>query len=129
MDSAPTIRFGSDLGAVRSEDEPLLTGRGRFADDLNLPGQAHGVFVRATTGHARIRRVDIERAGAMPGVLAIITGADLTAAGLGGIPPVASAAGRDGAPMIAAAMPVLADGHIRFVGEAVALVVAETHAH
>src|SRR2546423_11777721 len=107
MDSTPTIRFGSDHGAVRSEDEPLLTGRGRFVDDVNVAGQVYGVFVRATTGHAHIRRVDAARARAMPGVLGIMTGADLAADGLGGIPPVAGAAGRDGKPMIAAAMPVL----------------------
>src|SRR5258706_6951756 len=112
MDGTPTIRFGSDHGALRSEDEPLLTGRGRFADDLNVPGQAHGVFVRATTSHARLRRVDTEGARAMPGVLAVITGADLAAAGLGGIPPIASAAGCDGKPIVAAAMPVLAHERI-----------------
>lgn len=120
------VRFGSDHGALRSEDAPLLTGRGQFTDDMNLPGQAYGVFVRATTGHARIRRVDTARARSMPGVLAVITGADLSADGLGGIPPVAGTVGRDGKPMVAAAMPVLAVDRIRFVGEAVALVVAET---
>ena len=72
------------------------------------------------------RRVDVTRARAMPGVVAVITGADLAADGLGGIPPVASTVGRDGKPMVAAAMPVLAIDRIRFVGEAVALVVAET---
>jgi carbon-monoxide dehydrogenase large subunit len=68
----------------------------------------------------------VTRARAMPGVIAIITGADLAADGLGGIPPVASTVGRDGKPMVAAAMPVLAVDRIRFVGEAVAIVVADT---
>ncbi len=126
MDSTPTIRFGSDGGALRSEDEPLLTGRGRFADDVNVPGQAYGVFVRATTGHARLRGVNAAKARAMPGVIAVLTGADLAADGIGGIPPVAIGVGRDGKPMVAAAMPVLAVDRIRFVGEAVALVVAQT---
>ena len=125
MISTP-VRFGSDHGALRSEDEPLLTGRGQFTDDMNLPGQACGAFVRATVGHAHIRRVDATRARAMPGVVAVITGADLAADGLGGIPPVACTVGRDGKAMVAAAMPVLAVGRVRFVGEAVALVVAET---
>ena len=49
------FRFGSDHGARRSEDEPLLTGRGRFTDDLRVPGQAHAAFVRAPVGHAEIR--------------------------------------------------------------------------
>ncbi|MGE3986543.1 xanthine dehydrogenase family protein molybdopterin-binding subunit [Pseudorhodoplanes sp.] len=121
-----SVRFGSDHGALRSEDEPLLTGRGQFTDDLHVPGQAYGVFVRATTAHARIRKVDVTRARAMPGVNAVFTGADLAADGLGGIPPVAGTVGRDGRPMVAAAMPVLAVDRIRFVGEAVAVVVAET---
>jgi carbon-monoxide dehydrogenase large subunit len=125
MTSTP-VRFGSDHGTLRSEDEPLLTGRGQFSDDMNLPGQVFGAFVRATTGHARIRGVDQTRALAMPGVIAVITGADLAADGLGGIPPVASTVGRDGKPMVAASMPVLAVDRIRFVGEALALVVAET---
>jgi len=126
MDS--TARFGSDHGTLRSEDEPLLTGRGRFTDDLNVPGQAYGVFLRATTGHARLRRVDTQRARTLPGVIAVITGADLVADGIGGIPPVAIGMGRDGKPMVAAAMPLLAHDRIRYVGEAVALVVAETPA-
>ncbi len=125
MTSTP-IRFGSDHGALRSEDAPLLTGGGQFTDDMNVPGQAYGVFVRAAVGHARINRVDVARARAMPGVLAVITGADLAADGLGGIPPVASTVGRDGKPMVATSMPVLAADRIRFVGEAVAIVVAET---
>ena len=52
-----TARFGSDHGALRSEDEPLLTGAGRFTDDLNVPGQVYGVFVRAPVSHAAIRAV------------------------------------------------------------------------
>ena len=85
MQSTP-IRFGSDHGALRSEDDPLLTGRGQFTDDMNAPDQAYGMFVRATAGHARIRHVDVTRARTMPGVIAVITGADLAADGLGGYP-------------------------------------------
>jgi len=62
MDS--TARFGSDHGALRSEDEPLLTGSGRFTDDLTVPGQAYGVFVRAPVSHAAIREIDLEPARA-----------------------------------------------------------------
>src|SRR5688572_24924796 len=119
MNNTPT-RFGSDLGAWRSEDGPLLVGRGQFTDDLNMPGQAYGVFVRATTGHGKINNVDVSEAIAMPGVITVITGADLAADGLGGIPPVASAQGRDGRPMVAAAMPVLAIDRVRYIGEAIA---------
>lgn len=125
MQTTP-IRFGSDQSALRSEDEPLITGHGRFTDDLRAPEQVHAVFVRAQVGHATIRNVDVAEARAMPGVLGVFTGQDLAADGLGAIPPVASAAGRDGKPMFAAAMPVLAFERIRYVGEPVAIVVAQT---
>jgi aerobic carbon-monoxide dehydrogenase large subunit len=125
MDTTPT-RFGSDSGTLRSEDEPLLTGRGCFTDDLSVAGQTYAVFVRAPVGHATIRSVDVAQARAMPGVLAVHTGADLAADGLGAIPPVASAVGRDGKPMIAAPMPLLATDRVRYIGEPVAIVVAET---
>jgi len=124
MDS--TARFGSDHGALRSEDEPLLTGGGRFTDDLTVPGQAYGVFVRAQVGHAAIRDVDLAAARTMPGVLGAWSGKDAAADGLGAIPPVAVFPGRDGTPMFSAAMPVLAVERIRYVGEPVAIVVAET---
>ena len=125
MDSTPT-RFGSDSGALRSEDQPLLTGRARFTDDLSAPNQAYAVFVRAPVAHATIRKVGVASARAMAGVLAVHTGADLIADGLGAIPPIASAAGRDGKPMFAAGIPVLAVDKIRYIGEPVAIVVAET---
>ena len=124
MDS--TARFGSDHGALRSEDEPLLTGGGLFTDDLIVPGQAYGVFVRAQVGHAVIRDVDLAAARTMPGVLGAWSGNDAAADGLGAIPPVAVFPGRDGTPMFSAAMPVLAAERIRYVGEPVAIVVAET---
>jgi carbon-monoxide dehydrogenase large subunit len=127
MDSTPA-RFGSDHGTLRSEDEPLLTGNGRFTDDLNAPGQAYAVFVRASVSHAAIRGVDVSDARAMPGVLGVFTGRDLANDGLGAIPPVAVFPGRDGKPMFAGAMPPLAVDRIRYVGESVAIVVAETPA-
>ncbi|HEU5319519.1 MAG TPA: hypothetical protein VFX28_01865, partial [Methylomirabilota bacterium] len=65
------LRFGSDRGTRRSEDRPLLTGRGRFTDDVDLPGQAHAAFVRAPVGHAVIRGLDVSPAGKLPGVLAV----------------------------------------------------------
>lgn len=125
MDDTPT-RFGSDHGTLRSEDMPLLTGRGRFTDDLNAPDQTYAVFLRAPVSHATIRGVDTAAARAMPGVIGVFTGADLVADGLGPIPPVAGAVGRDGKAMVAAGMPVLANDRIRYVGEPVAMVVART---
>lgn len=127
MDDIPT-RFGSDQGALRSEDAPLLIGCGRFTDDLNAEDQAYAVFLRAPVSHAKIRSVGTDAARAMPGVVGIFTGRDLAEDGLGGIPPVAGATGRDGKPMVAAAMPVLATDRIRYVGEPVAIVVARTAA-
>src|SRR3990170_3364472 len=126
--SDSTLRFGSDRGARRSEDAPLLTGRGRFTDDLGVAGQAHAAFVRSTVGHAEIRGIDVTGAMRKPGVVGVFTGRDLAADGLGAIPPVASLAGRGGTPMVAAAMPPLALDRVRYVGEPLAIVVAETAA-
>ena len=126
--SATEPRFGSSRGILRSEDEPLLRGSGRFTDDLAVPGAAHAAFARAPHAHAVIRRLDASAARAMPGVLAVLTGADVREAGLGGIPPAVLLPGRDGKPMFGPAMPVLAQERVRYVGEPVALVVAETAA-
>ena len=123
-----SLRFGADAGARRSEDGPLLTGRGRFTDDIDLPGQVHACFVRSPLAHAVIRGVDPRAALAMPGVLAVITGRDLEAAGLGRIPPAAAFPGRAGKPLVSAPIPPLAVDRVHYVGEAVAIAVAETPA-
>ena len=120
------LRFGSGHRAIRSEDAPLLTGRGQFTDDLNVASQAHAAFVRTTVAHAVIRKIDTASAMNMPGVIAAITGQDLAADNIGDIPPVASFNGRDGRPMFQATMPVLAAERVRYVGESVAFVIAET---
>ena len=121
-----SLRFGTAAGGRRSEDGPLLTGRGRFTDDVDLPGQAHAVFVRAPIAHAMIRGVDAAQALALPGVLAVLTGADAQATGLGTIPPAASFPGRGGKPLASAPIPPLAIDRVRYVGEAVAIAIAET---
>lgn len=123
-----TLRFGSGRDSVRSEDAPLVTGRGRFTDDVNEPGQVYAAFVRATVAHAEVRGVDVSAARAMPGVLAVITGKDTAAAGLGGIGPALVIPGRDGKPMFGAAAPIMAADRVRYGGEAIALVVAQTQA-
>jgi carbon-monoxide dehydrogenase large subunit len=122
------LRFGSGKDTLRSEDPPLVTGQGRFTDDLKVPGQAHACFVRAAVAHAAIRRVDVSAAKKMPGVLGVFTARDLEADGLGPIPPIAIANGRDGKPMNVAPIPVLASDRMRYAGEPVAIVVAETFA-
>src|SRR5688500_15096324 len=124
--SVDTMRFGSDADRRRREDLPLVTGKGRFTDDLVRPGQAHAAFVRAPVGHAILRRVGTEEAARLPGVLAVITGEDLSRDGIGDIPPLAALPGRGGRPMFQAKMPVLARDRVRYVGEPVAVVVAET---
>jgi carbon-monoxide dehydrogenase large subunit len=124
--SETDLRFGSSRGAPRSEDDPLLAGRGRFTDDVRPPGCALAAFVRSPLGHAAIRAVDAAAAAKMPGVLAVITGAELAREGLGAIPAGVLLPGRDGKPMFATAMPALAHERVRYVGEPVALVVADT---
>ena len=120
------LRFGSGHHAIRSEDAPLVTGAGKFTDDIDLPAQAHAAFVRSAVAHATIRTVDVASATKMPGVLAVVTGRDLAADSVGAIPPVASFTGRDGRPMFRAEMPVLAAERVRYVGEPIAIVIAET---
>jgi carbon-monoxide dehydrogenase large subunit len=113
-----TLTPGSILGhAVRRREDPrLITGTGRYVDDIQPERCLHVAFVRSTLAHAAIRSIDVEAATAAPGVVAVLTGADL------GLPA------RVGFPMVPAdlARPPLAVGHVRFVGEPVALVVAES---
>ena len=87
--SGADFRFGSERDALRSEDAPLVTGRGKFTDDLDIADQVHAAFVRATVAHAIIRKIDVADATRMPGVVAVITGRDLAADNIGGIAPVA----------------------------------------
>ena len=119
-------RFGGGKDAIRSEDRLLVTGGGKFTNDVNIAGQVHAAFVRAPVAHAIIRKVDVVAALKMPGVVAVITGRDLAADNIGGIPPVVAFNGRDGKPMFRATMPVLPAERVRYVGEAVAMVIAET---
>jgi carbon-monoxide dehydrogenase large subunit len=118
----------------RLEDARLLTGCGCYSDDFTLPGQTYAVVVRAPHAHARILGVDTRAARAMPGVLAALAGADAMADGLQPIPHIPSAMSPpdiklpniDGSPHKVVRPPVLAVDTVRFVGEAVAFVVAET---
>ncbi len=118
----------------RKEDARLVTGRGNYSDDLNLPNQAYGAAVRSPHAHARIRSIDVAAARAMPGVLAVLTGQDALADGLTRIPHLAAAGtppdivlhNRDGSPVPVAPHHVLATDRVRHVGAAVAFVIAET---
>ena len=110
----------------RLEDQHLMTGRGRFTDDVNLPNQAYCAFVRSPHAHARIVKIDTAAARKAPGVLAVFTGADMVADGVGSMPFVRMHKRPDGQPIDAPPrLPLVADV-ARFVGNAVAMVVAET---
>jgi carbon-monoxide dehydrogenase large subunit len=118
------LRIGQPVR--RLEDHALLTGRASFIDDLDLHGAVHAVFLRSPHAHAHIRSIDADAARSAPGVLAVFTAEDLHAAGVGPIRPAIAQKNRDGSDPDAAARPVLARDQVRFVGEAVAMVVAQT---
>jgi carbon-monoxide dehydrogenase large subunit len=119
-------RFAVGQSVPRSEDPALLRGEGRYTDDLNLPGQVFGVVVRSRTAHGVLRGVDSATALAMPGVLAVLTGADLEAAGLGPMPITVFGENRDKSPYPRPRQMALATDRVRYVGDPVAFVVAET---
>ena len=131
-----SARQGFGRPVPRKEDARLVTGRGRFSDDFNLAGQVHAQFVRSPHAHARIRSIDAAAALAVAGVLAILTGRDAAADGLGSIPhkPVPTnpnefpLGGREGSRVLVTPHPPLPVDAARFVGEAVAMVIAETPA-
>ena len=109
---------------LRKEDARFLTGSGQFTDDVVQPNQVHAVFLRSPHAHARIRGIDTAKAKAAPGVVAIYTGADLE--GVNGLPCGWLITSVDGTPMKEPPHPVLAKGKVRYVGDHVALVIAET---
>jgi aerobic carbon-monoxide dehydrogenase large subunit len=120
-------RYGSSGQSVRRiEDPALVAGRGQFTDDMSLPGQTHMVMLRSPYAHARILSVDASAALAMPGVLAVFTGADLVQAGVKSMSQPLPFPRPDGKPGATAQRYVLAHEVARYVGEAVAAVVAET---
>src|SRR5690606_30790888 len=98
----------------------------QYTDDVVMPGQTYGVFLRSPHAHARIKSIDLSRAKAAPGVVAIFTGADLAEAKVGGLPCGWLIHSKDGSPMKEPPHPVLAQDKVRHVGDQVALVVAET---
>jgi carbon-monoxide dehydrogenase large subunit len=121
-------KFGIGQPVLRVEDPKLLRGRGHYTDDLNLPGQAYAVMVRSRYAHGKIKTVEVGAARAMPGVLAVYTAADLAAAGVNPIKCGMVVNGRDGKPWKTPLRPLLAAGKVRFLGEAVACVVAQSRA-
>ncbi len=120
--------FAIGQGVPRFEDPRLVRGGGRYIDDVVYPGMAFGVVLRSPHGHAKILSIKTDNAKAAPGVLTVITAADWKKAGLGELPSHAGLKRRDGSPMFKAAYPVLAEDRVRWVGDPVAFVVAETTA-
>ena len=123
--NAPTPGFVGQA-VKRREDYKFLTGIGQYTDDIVLPGQTYAYFVRSPYAHARINGIDTAAAKAAPGVIDVITGAEL--AGVGGLPCGWLITSVDGTPMKEPKHPLLAEGKVRHVGDQVAVVVAETYA-
>ena len=112
----------------RKEDYRFLTGAGQYTDDVTLPGQTHAAFVRSPHAHAKIKSIKKDKALKAPGVLAVYTGEDLAAGKVGGLPCGWLITGTDGQPMKEPPHPPLAQGKARYVGDHVAVVIAETQA-
>jgi carbon-monoxide dehydrogenase large subunit len=110
----------------RKEDFRFITGNGHYTDDINRPRQTHAYFLRSPHAHAKIRSIDTTTAAKAPGVVAIFTGKDIAADRLGGLICGWTVTSKDGTPMKAGAHPVLALDTVRYVGDHVAMVVAET---
>ena len=127
-DDLNLAKFGVGQPVPRNEDPTLLRGEGRYSDDVNMPNQAWCVMVRSQVAHGIIKGIDTEEARQMPGVLGIWTGADLNAAGFGPLKTVMMVPQRDGSPMKTPTRFSLATDKVRFVGDPVAFVVAETQA-
>ena len=121
-----TARFGSGQQVQRVEDPALLAGKGQFTDDVAPAGQLHVVFVRSPHAHARIVSIDVASAKASPGVVAVFTGAELAQAGVKPMPVVVPFKRADGSDVVTAPRRALAHEKVRFVGEPVAMVVADT---
>jgi len=119
-------RFGSGQSVRRIEDPALVRGQGVYTDDVALPGQLHLVFLRSPYAHARIISIHAAEARGMPGVVALYTGSDLVAAGVKAMPGPSAFPRPDGKPGVSAPRRAIANERVRFVGEAVAVVVAES---
>jgi carbon-monoxide dehydrogenase large subunit len=118
-------KFGIGQPVPRLEDPRFITGRGRYVDDIDMPLQCHGVLVMSPHAHARIKSIDTAAAKAAPGVLAVLTGADVEADKIGSLVPVMPE-DMGGPKGYRTLRPILSSGKVRAVGDRVAFVVAET---
>jgi carbon-monoxide dehydrogenase large subunit len=121
------MKFGVGQAVARKEDQRFITGTGRYLDDIALPDQAFAYFLRSPHAHARLRSLDIAAAKTLPGVIAVLTGAEAAADGVAAVPCMAPVEVKPGTP--AQSFPkrsVLASERVRFVGDPVALVIAQS---
>ncbi len=130
MNTATQGHTGTGIGqsALRLEDRRFLTGRGQYIDDIELPRMVHGVTLMSPYAHARIVSVDTSKALAAPGVLCVLTGADVLAENMGGLPPFFMPEDMGGSKGYRTSRPLLATDKVRCVGDRVAFLVAETAA-
>jgi len=119
---------GMGAAVRRKEDHRFITGAGQFVDDINRPNQLYACFVRSPVAHARIAGIDASAALEVAGVVAVLTGADLAADGMGGLPCGWGIHSKDGSPMVEPAHPPLVTDAVKHVGDQVAVVLAETRA-
>ncbi|QPC87495.1 molybdopterin-dependent oxidoreductase [Mesorhizobium sp. NBSH29] len=117
---------GIGARVARKEDKRFITGAGRFVDDMVFPGMKHAAFVRSPHAHAEIVSIDVKAAQAMPGVIGVLTGRELKTDGIGNIICGWMIHSKDGTPMKMGAWSPLAVDRVRYVGDAVVIVVAET---
>ena len=119
---------GFGAAVRRKEDHRFITGRGQFVDDINRPHQLYAHIIRSPIAHGKINKVDVDAAKAVSGVVAVLTGADMAADGIGGLPCAWGVNNKDGSPMVEPGHPPLATECVRYVGDQVAVVLAETRA-
>ena len=119
---------GIGARSLRKEDQRFITGKGRYTDDINQHGQTFAVFVRSPHAHAELKSVDKSSVDGMPGVLAVLDGSDVAADGLGNLICGWAVTSKDGSGMKMGPHPLLAQGKVRYVGDRVAVVIAETYA-
>ena len=119
---------GIGASVKRKEDIRFITGKGHYVDDFNRPGQAYAYFVRSPHAHATIDKIDASAALKSKGVVAVLTGADAVADKIGAHIPGWTVHSKDGSPMKVGAFPALAHGKVLYVGDPVAVVIADTYA-
>jgi carbon-monoxide dehydrogenase large subunit len=121
------MKFGVGQSVKRTEDIRLITGQGQYTDDLHFDHETHAAFLRSPYAHARIKSLDTSAAKRAPGVVAVLTQADIEEFGARAMPNQTPLVSRDGKPPIGAPKTLLSTDHVTFPGEAIAMVIAETY--